>query len=90
MQLTHLCVNSYFMSKVYFGCGIMSIIDAQDMELRWTRERPLARKSGLGSNLSRKITHGRVTAIGVGIVAPKTAISTLTLKLCVLSQKNEF
>ena len=28
VQLTHLCVNSHFMSKVYFGYGIMSITDA--------------------------------------------------------------
>ena len=28
VQLTHLHVNSYFMSKVYFGYGMMSVIDA--------------------------------------------------------------
>ena len=29
-QLTHLHVNSHFMSKVYFGCVIMSITDTRD------------------------------------------------------------
>ena len=41
----------------------------------------LARKLGLGSNFPRKILLGRVTAMGVGIVAPKTEISDLVLKL---------
>ena len=36
--LTHMYVNSYFMSKFYFGCGIMSTIDAQDSDLRKTCE----------------------------------------------------
>ena len=30
IQLTHLHVNSHFISKVYFGCGIMDMIDSQD------------------------------------------------------------
>ena len=74
------------MSKVYFGCGITSTTDAQDAELRKTYEKPLARKLGLGSNFPRKIMHGRVTAMGAGIVIPKKAIASLTLKLC-LSHK---
>ena len=43
-QLAHSCVNSCFMSKVYFGCGMMSMTDAQDAELRRSCERPLAKK----------------------------------------------
>ena len=69
------------MSKVYFRCVIMSITDAQDMQLRRMCERPLARKLGLGSNFPRKIMYGRVTAMGVGIFSHKTAISSSTLKL---------
>ena len=79
--LTHMYVHSCFISKVYFGCGIMSIVDAQDVDLRKTCEKPLARKLGLGSNFPRKIMHGRVTVMGAGIVAPKTVIDSLTLKL---------
>ena len=30
-QLTHLHDNSNFMSKVYFGCRIMDVMDAQEM-----------------------------------------------------------
>ena len=60
----------------------MSIIDAQDAELRRTCEIPLARKLGLGSNFSRKIMCGRVTAMRIGIVATKIEIASLTLKLC--------
>ena len=81
VQLTHLHVNSYFMSKFYFGRGIMGIADAQDKELRQTYENPLARKLGLGRNFPRKIICGIVTSMGVGIVAPNTEISVLTLKL---------
>ena len=60
----------------------MSITDVQDMELRRTHERPLERQLGLGSNFPRKTMNGRVTSMRLGIVAPKKAIASLTLKLC--------
>ena len=87
VPLTHMHVNSCFMSKDYFGCGIMSIEDAQNADLRKTCEKPLARKLGLGSNFPRKIMFGRVTAMGVGIVAPKMAIYSLTQKLHVSHER---
>ena len=81
-QLTHLHVYSYFMSNFCFGCGIMDMTDAQDKELRRTYEKRLARKLGSGRKFPRKMLCGGVTAMGVKIVAPKTEISALTLKLC--------
>ena len=42
---------------------------------------PLTRKLGFGTNFPRKILRGRVKAMGTGIVAPKTAIDSLMLKL---------
>ena len=52
-QLIHFCVNSYFMSKVYFGCGMMSMTDSQDKKLRKTHEKQLARKLA-GKKLPKK------------------------------------
>ena len=78
----HLHENSDFTSKIYFGCGIMEIKDAQDKKLGIMNEKPLARKLGLGSNFTRKIFHGRSSEMGVRIVAPKTAITALSLNLC--------
>ena len=72
IQLTHLHVNSYFISKFYFGSGVMGLTDAQCKELIRTCEKLLARKLGLGSNFPIKLLHGRVTAMGVGIVVPET------------------
>ena len=81
VQLTHLHVNSYFMSKVYFGWGVMELSDEQDKELSKTHENPLAINLGSGSNFSRKMFHGRLKAMGVWIVAIKTNIAALLLKL---------
>ena len=53
----------------------------KDVELRRTYEIPLARKLGLGSNFTLKTMHGRLKAMVLGTVAPKTAIASLTLKL---------
>ena len=74
VQITHLHMNSYFMSKFYFGCGIMDVTGPQDKELRRIHETPLARKLGLGSKFPRKMLCGRVTAMDVGIVALKSVI----------------
>ena len=69
------------MSKVYFGCGVMELSDTQDKMLRRSYEKPLASKLGLGSDFPRKMLHCKVSSMGVVIVAPKTAISSLSLKL---------
>ena len=50
----------------------MNITEAQDREFRSIFETPLAIKLGLGSNFQRKILCTGVTAMGVGIVSPKT------------------
>ena len=81
VRLTHLCVNSCFISKVHFDYGKMDMTNAQDKELRRKYEKSLARKLRLGSNFPIKMLHGRVTAMGVLTLAPKTAIVALTLKL---------
>ena len=82
IQLTYFHVNSYFMSKIYFGCGTMEMTYDQDKELRKTYETPLARKLVLGSSFQRKMMCRRVISMGLEIVAPKTAIVDLVLKLC--------
>ena len=43
--------------------------------------KPTLKKTRLGRNFPRKMLHARVTAMGVEIVASKTAIVVLTLKL---------
>ena len=92
-QFKHLHINSYFISKNYFGCGIMDVTDSQDKKLRRMHENPLARKLGSGSNFPRKMLHGRVKTIGFVIMAPKTAITSLTRKLClchkIMNSENE-
>ena len=44
-------------------------------------EKSIARKLGLGINFTRKTLHGIASAMGMIIVAPKTAIAALSLKL---------
>ena len=45
-QLTHLHVNSYFLSTVYFGCGVMELRETQDKYLRRTCKKILQESQG--------------------------------------------
>ena len=85
--LTHAHVNAYFMSKVHFGCGIFDITEGQEQELKSMCEMPSVWKLNLGSNFPRKLLCGRVTATGIGIMAPRTATEALTIKLCMSHQR---
>ena len=61
VKLTHLHVNSYFMSKVYFSCGVMELIGAQHKELRRKNQTMLERKLRLGINFPWELLHSRAS-----------------------------
>ena len=81
MPTTHLCYNVCLIKKVYFGCGIMHVSKQQEKELKKIYEPVLLKKLGLSENFPRSALCSRKTALGVGLLAPRTIIDVLTLKL---------
>jgi len=81
--LMHLYFNACSLKKVFFGCGVIKITNNQDKELRKLHETTLAKKLRLGSNFLRAAMHSRKSAVGIGLMKPKTVIAILACKLCV-------
>ena len=73
-ELANLQVNTCFISKIYFGCGIIGTTEAQDKELRRIYEKLLTGKLDIKRNFQRKFLHGRATAIGIGTMLPKNQL----------------
>ena len=42
----------------------------------------LLKKLGLSENFPRSVLYSRKTALGVGLLAPRTIVDSLALKLC--------
>ena len=59
----------------------MKISKQQDKELRRLYETTLAKKLRLGSNFPRAAMHSRKSAVGIGLIKPKTVIAILACKL---------
>ena len=59
----------------------MKITNNQDKELRKLYETTIAKKLRLGSNFPRAAMHSRKSAVGIGLVKPKTVIAILACKL---------
>ena len=57
----------------------MSFNKKQCEELKNIFELPTVRKMGLGNNFPRKLLHVKKSALGVGLIEPKTVIDSLAL-----------
>ena len=77
----HLYYNMYLIKKVYFGCGIVHLTEQQESELKKIYEPVLLKKLRLSENFPRSVLYSRKTALGVGLLAPRTIIDALALKL---------
>ena len=86
-QLTHAHANDFFMSKVCFGCGMFDTTEIQEQGLKSMYETPLVRKLNLVRHFLRKMLYSRVTSIEIGTMAPRKAISALTIKSCISHQR---
>ena len=77
----YLYYNMYLIKKVYFGCEIVHLTEQQEQELKRIYEPVLLKKLGLSENFPRSVLYSRKTALGVGLLAPRTIIDALALKL---------
>ena len=68
------------MTKVYFGCGIFDLTAEQENELTKIYETPLLQKLKLGQKFPRTALYSRRSALGVGLMKPRTAIAAQSIK----------
>ena len=73
--------NMYLIKKVYFGCGVMSIIAQQEIILKKIYEPIILKKLGLSENFPFSVLYSRKTVLRVGLLAPRTIIDELAMKL---------
>ena len=85
--LIHVHANTYFVSKVCFGCEIFDTSERQEKKLKSTFEMPLVWKLNLGSKFPRKVFHSRVTEMGISMMEPRIAIEVLAKKICTSHQR---
>ena len=71
----------YMIKSVFFGCGVIQLNEKQEIELKRLYEEPLLMKLGFSRNFPRKVLYMRKSAFGIGIMAPKTILDTMKLKL---------
>ena len=81
--LTHIYFNVYFMMKVYFRCGIISILDTQEKKLKPIYENTILNKFGLSEKFLHEVLYMRKSALGLGLIKPSTVIELQVLKLYV-------
>ena len=81
--------NMYLIKKVYYGSGIYVINKRQEKILKSIYESVILNKMGLSIKFPRKVLYARKSALGVGLMAPRTIMSILALKLYVSHQRGE-
>ena len=79
----------YLIKKVYYGSGIYVINKRQEKILKSIYESVILNKMGLSIKFPRKVLYARKSALGVGLMAPRTIMSILALKLYVSYQRGE-
>ena len=75
------CFNPCLLKKVFFGCEVLKLLMRQDRELRKFCESTIAKKIMLGSTVPKEALCSKNSAVGIGLIKPKTAVATLAYKL---------
>jgi len=70
----------YLTKKVYFGCGIITLMPSQEKILMQISESILLQKIGLSKKFLRKMLHARKSVLG-GLLKLSTILAILSLKL---------
>ena len=73
--------NTYIITSVYFGCGIVKLSPKEEQELRRLYEAPMLMKLGFSRNFPRHTLYSRRSALGIGLMKPNTIIDMMKLKL---------
>ena len=83
----HLYYSIYLIKKVQYECGVMSLNLNQEQLLKRTYEPVILRKLKLSESFPRKVLYIRNSALRVGLIALRTIVDVLALKLCVGYQR---
>jgi len=78
---TYMYYNMYLMRKVYFRCGIITIMPNQEKILMKISKSILLRKMDLSKKFPRKMLYARKSALGVELMKPLRMVAILSLKL---------
>lgn len=73
--------------KVHFGSGVISLTEQQEIALKRIYEPVLLRKMNLSKKFPRSVLCSRKTALCIGLLAPRTTIDVLALKLHLGNQR---
>jgi len=73
--------NLYMLTNVYFGCGIITLHERQEKELRRLYQATILKKLGFGANFPRKLMYISKEMLGLGLFLPSTMIAIQKLKL---------
>ena len=80
-QLTYIFFNTYLIASVYFGYGIMIIIEKQELELMKIYEKTVLTKLRLSEKFPRAIFYSRKMSLGLGLLKLSIIIEILIVKL---------
>ena len=72
--------NIYMLKSVFFRCGLVSLSEMEEDEMKRTCENPTLKKLGLSAKLPREVIYMRKTALGLKLMEPNTVLSILMLK----------
>ena len=81
LQLIYMFFNAYLIASIYFRCGVIKIIEKQELELMKIYKKIVLRKLRLSEKFPRVILYSRKTLLGLGLLKPSIIIKTLVLKL---------
>jgi len=70
----HIYFNMYLLKSIFFGCGIISITNNQEKELKRIYKAPILSKLQLSEKLPRYILYMYKTAGRIGLLKPSIAI----------------
>ena len=85
--IAHLYYNAYLIKNMYFGSRVMPLIEKQEITLKQIYEPVILRKMNLSEKFPRSVLYSRKTALGIELMAPKTIIGVLLLKIYLGNQR---
>ena len=77
----HVYFNMHVLKSVFFSCAVVHLAKKQIAELKRTYEAPLLRKLQLSTRFPKELLYVWKLWLGVGLLAPKTVLAILKLKV---------
>ena len=81
-QETVMCYNFHVLSSIHYGCGITTLNEKEERELRRTCETPILIKLGFSNKFPRDMMCVSKEMLGLGLFLPSTMIAIQALRMC--------